>query len=211
MAGSTSWETLKAQAFRHLTRSRCPLGAFVRKAGPCTLQQAPDLFDCLVRSIIAQFISTKAAETISTRICQAGGKKRFHPDGIGKIGTDGLRALGLSTSKSRFLIGAAELWMERKAKRLKAPSPDQADIESTLGELAGVGPWTLDMLRIFALGKPDVLPVGDFGLRTGIADLFNLEAMPDPETMNRLAMPWAPFRSFATWYVWRSKDPVPQS
>lgn len=211
MATPVAWEILRAEAFQHLSRSRCALGTLVKKIGPCTLQQAPDLFDCLVRSIIAQFISTKAAETISSRICLAGGKKRFHPEGIAKQGPDGLKALGLSGSKSRFLMGAAELWLERKIEGLPVPHSKQPDVEATLAKLAGVGPWTLDMLRIFALGRPDVFPIGDYGLRTGMASLFKLRETPEKEAMIRLAMPWVPFRTFATWYIWRSKGSVPQS
>ena len=211
MAAPLAWDTLKANAFEHLSRSPCPLGSLVKETGPCTLQQAPDLFDCLVRSIIAQFISTKAAETISNRICIAGGKKHLHPEGISRLGPEGLKGLGLSRSKSRFLTDAAAFWLERKAKRQPVPHPKQKEVESTLADLAGVGPWTLDMLRIFALGQPDVLPIGDYGLQTGMANLFQLSRPPIKETLIRLAAPWAPYRSFATWYIWRSKGAVPQS
>jgi DNA-3-methyladenine glycosylase II len=211
MAVDYIWENLRFEAYLQLSKSKCPLGGLVRKWGPCTLRQAPDLFDCLVRSIIAQFISTKAAETISTRICAAGRKPLFYPSGIMKLGHIGLKKLGLSTAKASFLMGAAELWKDRSRKRLPALQAGIEEVETLLGELQGVGPWTLDMLRIFALGKPDVFPVGDYGLKSGIAELFGMTEPPDKAQLQRIGEPWAPYRTFATWYIWRSKRNVPQS
>lgn len=211
MSGHPPWETLKNRAFRHLSASSCPLGKVVRDLGPCTLVQAENLYDCLNRSIVSQFISTKAAQAISAKILAAMGTPVFTPQGVNKLGPEKLKNLGLSSSKARFLHGAAELWLDRKKKKLAPPSPALEEVEDLLGELPGVGPWTLDMLRIFALGKPDVLPLGDYGLKTGIAALFGLEGVPDTNILEKLAAPWAPYRSFATWYVWRSKGNVPQS
>lgn len=179
--------------------------------GPCTLRLAPDLFDCLVRSIIAQFISTQAAETISTRICAAGGKPVFYPSGIWKLGLQGLKNLGLSSAKAGFLMGAAELWKDRSRRRLPPLQADSKEVETLLADLPGVGPWTLDMLRIFALGKPDIFPVGDYGLKSGIAEIFGMAELPEKDELLRISEPWAPYRTFATWYVWRSKGSVPQS
>jgi 3-methyladenine DNA glycosylase/8-oxoguanine DNA glycosylase len=127
------------------------------------------------------------------------------------LGPIGLKKLGLSTAKASFLMGAAELWKDRSRKRLPALQAGIEEVETLLGELPGVGPWTLDMLRIFALGKPDIFPVGDYGLKSGIAELFGMTELPDKAQLFRIGEPWAPYRTFATWYIWRSKGNVPQS
>jgi len=211
MPKKTSWGKCKSKAFDHLSICKSPLSLLVQDIGPCTLELSPDLFDCLTRTIIAQFISTKAAETITKRIVSASGGTLFCAEGIRKVGQSGLKNLGLSTSKAKYILGVADLWEERKKNKLKAFSHEVDGVEEALSELSGVGPWTLDMVRIFALGHPNILPVGDYGLKSGIAALYGLKDLPDKNLIINLAKPWEPYRSFATWYIWHSKGSVPQS
>lgn len=202
--------TVARDAQAHLA-AVCPrLAPVIARVGPCTLEPTTDLFAAVVRAIIAQLISTAAAKTITGRVMAAVGNK-LTPARVQATPDEPLRACGLSGAKLRAIRAAAALFGGTRGlnKKLLA-APDEV-VRETLLALPGVGPWTVDMLLMFSLARPDVLPVGDFGIRAGVKDLFNLRTLPDAAKLIKVTKAWRPYRTVACWYVWRTRGWVPQS
>lgn len=200
------------KAQRHLSRRDPVLRQLMKQIGPCTLRHDADLFSVLVRSIVSQQISSKAAASISSRLVQSLGRQGLQPRAILKAGEETLRQAGLSTAKRRSLRDLSEK-VHSKAVQLDALS-DMTDEEviAHLLPVRGIGRWTAEMLLIFGLGRLDVLPIADLGLRVGVQRVYGLNERPANEALTQLAEPWRPYRSIATWFMWRSFGPnVPQS
>jgi DNA-3-methyladenine glycosylase II len=197
------------KARRHLSRKDAVMKPLIRAVGPCTLRLNSDHFDILVRSIVSQQISWKAARAISARLLEKVG--RFQPKRILAATEDDLRAAGLSRGKQRSLRDLAEKCCDGIVPLKKLAGMDDADIVASLTQVHGIGPWTAEMFLIFSLGRTDVLPVGDYGLRAGVQKQYQLAALPIKQTLLDLTQDWRPFRSIGTWYIWRSLGGVPQS
>jgi DNA-3-methyladenine glycosylase II len=199
-----------AKARKHLSRKDAQLKRLIARVGPCTLQPNPDLFGLLVRSIVSQQISTKAALAIHKRLGAAVGRP-IRPGAILKATDEELRSAGLSQGKMRSLRDLAEK-CALKQVRLKqlADLDDEAVIEQLI-PVRGIGRWTAEMFLIFGLGRLDVLPVADFGLRSGMRREHGLAELPNAALLRELTAGWAPYRSIGTWYIWRSFGDVPQS
>jgi DNA-3-methyladenine glycosylase II len=206
---TSAHEHTKAQ--RHLARRDPVLKDLIKAVGPCTLRYEPDRFRSLARSIISQQISTKAALAIRTRLEAALGDKGLTPAGILGHSDKVLRSAGLSESKLKSLRDLANQ-VHGGAVRLDEihELPDE-DVIAALLPIRGIGRWTAQMFLIFSLGRLDVLPVDDLGLRAGVQDQYGLSELPDKAALAGLAEPWRPYRSIATWYLWRSRGFVPQS
>lgn len=200
-----------ARACRHLRRADPTLKALIAAVGPCTLVAGGDPFDILARSIVAQLISTAAAKTIYARLTTAAGPSGVTPASMVALGHDALRKFGLSGSKALAILDLAERSLDGRVTLARFAEMADAEIEAQLVAVRGIGVWTAEMFLLFGLGRPDVLPVRDFGLRAGVQTMYGLEALPSVSELRRIATPWAPYRSVATWYVWRSRGLVPQS
>jgi DNA-3-methyladenine glycosylase II len=200
-----------SKAQRHLARRDPVLKRLIATVGPCTLRYEPNRFASLARSIISQQISTKAALAIRMRLEEALGGQGITPPGILALSDQALRAVGLSGSKQKSLRDLAT-HAHRGVVSLEAihELEDEA-VVATLVPIRGVGRWTAQMFLIFSLGRLDVLPVDDLGLRAGVQDCYGLPELPDKAGLTELAEPWRPYRSIATWYFWRSRGFVPQS
>jgi DNA-3-methyladenine glycosylase II len=198
------------KAKRHLSRADSVLKALIKKVGDCTLQPGGNSFAVLARSIVAQMISTTAARTISDRLAAActGG---VSPDSLLALGEQKLREQGLSGAKARALLDLAARALDGRLPLTELPHLEDDQIIAHLTAVRGIGVWTAEMFLIFCLGRTDVLPVGDLGLRAGVKDQYALEELPGRAELRRLAEPWRPYRSIATWYLWRSRGFVPQS
>ena len=200
-----------SEAQRHLARRDRILKRLIADIGHCTLRQEPNRFASLARSIISQQISTKAAAAISARLEQALASTGVTPGGILALSAEELRAAGLSAAKARSLCDLAE-----KVQNQTLPLdtlhrlPDE-EVIASLVPVRGIGRWTAEMFLIFSLGRLDVLPVGDWGLRVGVQRQYSLVEPPAKACLVELAEPWRPYRSIATWYLWRSRGFVPQS
>jgi DNA-3-methyladenine glycosylase II len=198
-----------ARARRHLGRQDPVLRALMARVGPCTLEPGGDRFAALVRAVVAQMISTKAARAITARLeTTVGG---LTPAAILAAGEERLRGAGLSGAKARAL---ADLAGHASDGRLPLDSLEEWDDEEVIARLVpvrGIGRWTAEMFLIFSLGRLDVLPVDDFGLRAGVRDHYGLKELPGRPALRALAECWRPYRSVATWYLWRSRGFVPQS
>jgi DNA-3-methyladenine glycosylase II len=199
------------KARRHLSRRDPILKALIGQVGPCTLQVNPDRFGVLVRSIVSQQISGKAARSISTRLEVTLGRLGIHPKAIARATDDKLREAGLSAAKARAIRDLATKVLEGTVALETIHELDDEDAIAHLLPVCGIGRWTAEMFLIFALGRLDVLPLADLGLRVGVQRQHGLEEVPAKERLIELAEVWRPYRTVATWYFWRSFGPVPQS
>jgi DNA-3-methyladenine glycosylase II len=219
-----------AEAERALAAS-CPrIGALIAKVGSCGLSPEGELtaerhFEGLVRAIVSQQLSSKAAATIFDRVQALASTRSPGPTAANVVDLPGaarpglpapaaflaipeleLRAAGLSGAKTASVRDLAAK-IAAGALRLDAVSslPDEAVIEA-LCQVRGIGRWTAEMFLMFRLGRDDVLPIGDLGIQKGMMTLFALRRLPSPERMRALARPWQPYRSIACWYLWRLGD-----
>lgn len=199
------------RARRHLTRKDATLRPLIRDVGPCTLRFEQDHFGVLARAIIAQQISTKAAQAIGKRVLEALGRRRLNPKAILEAEESLLRGAGLSANKLLSLKDLAQRCVSREIPLRKLNAMTDEEVIERLLPVRGIGRWTAEMFLIFSLGRLDVLPVGDYGLRAGVQRIYKLESLPGKTELERIAAPWAPYRSVGTWYVWRSFGNVPQS
>lgn len=206
-----------SEAVAHLKRSDPKLGALIDRAGEFTLRldPSPSPFESLLEAILYQQLHGKAAATIHRRVREFFGGDPT-PQQLVSVPDEPLRAAGVSGNKIKALKDLAAKTLDGTVPSNKAivKMPD-ADIVARLTEVRGIGPWTVEMLLIFRLGRPDVLPVTDYGVRKGFALTFMkvpksrpIEAadLPKPDVMFRRAKKWAPFRSVASWYMWRACD-----
>jgi DNA-3-methyladenine glycosylase II len=198
-----------ARARRVLMRRDPVLAAIIKRSGECGLRTArgPDIFNGLIQSIISQQLSTKAAATIYTRfiaLLPDGGNPA--PDHVLPLDDAALRAVGLSRQKISYLRDLSQKVLDGSLQpAMLGDLPDEAVIEA-LTRVKGVGRWTAEMILIFRLLRPDVLPVGDLGIVKAIQRAYGLRKTPDAKRMLKIAEPWRPYRSVASWYLWRSLE-----
>jgi len=199
-------------AQRHLSRADQVLRQLIATVGPCTLRPgAGDHFALLVRAIISQQISGKAAASISARLTQVLASRGLTPHGILQFPVEQLRSVGLSAAKAAYVRDLAEKVLSGAVALKGIHRVADEEIIDRLIAVKGIGRWTAEMFLIFSLGRLDVLPVGDLGFRSAVQRLYGLEELPEPAYLRELAEPWRPYRSVATWYFWRSTGFVPYS
>ena len=197
-------------ACRHLAEADPGMGSLIARVGEFTMRPEPahSLFQVLVRSIVYQQLTGKAAATILGRVIRISAPKRFPtPRDLLEIPPERLRAAGLSTAKTAALKDLAARSLDGTVPSLPRVRrmPDEEIVEY-LTAVRGIGRWTVEMLLIFKLGRPDVLPLGDLGVRKGFARAFGKRKLPDPAVMLRRGERWRPYRSVASWYLWRALE-----
>lgn len=198
-------------AYAHLARRDRRLGAWMRKIGPIApdprWRRPFDPVDALARAILYQQLSGKAAATIVRRVEAAIGSDRFHCDTLARIDDAGLRACGVSGNKTLALRDLAAREARGEIPSLRRMSTMDADrIVAALVPVRGIGRWTVEMMLMFRLGRPDVLPVDDLGIRRGAQLVDRAEAMPAPRALAARGERWGPFRTYASLYLWRIAD-----
>jgi DNA-3-methyladenine glycosylase II len=166
----------------------------------------PPTFEALARSIVFQQLNGKAASTIYDRFASACGKQGVTPESVLKLRLAKLRAAGLSAQKSAYIKDLAKRTSTGDVDFSRLHKLDDHEVIEHLTQVKGVGVWTAHMFLMFALKRPDILPTGDFGVRLAMKKLYVLDEMPKPEQMEKIAEPWRPFRSAASWYLWRSLE-----
>ena len=198
-----------ARARRVLMRRDPVLAAIIKRHGECGLRTArdPDIFNGLIQSIISQQLSTKAAATIYKRfiaLLPAGHEPAPHH--VLPLEDQAMRSVGLSRQKISYLRDLSEKVLDGSLQpdRLAALS-DEAVLEA-LTRVKGVGRWTAEMILMFRLLRPDILPTGDLGIVKAIQRAYGLRKTPDAKRMLKIAEPWRPYRTVASWYLWRSLD-----
>jgi DNA-3-methyladenine glycosylase II len=194
------------QALRHLRRQDPVMREVIRKAGPFTMRLRRNRFQSLVYSIIGQQISGKAAASIRARLVEHVKPEQISPQTIARLNPATLRGLGVSPQKSGYLLDLAERVLSGEV-RLDRMSrmPDEEVIEALI-RVKGIGVWTAQMFLIFSLGRLDVFPHDDLGVRSAIRNLYGLDDLPTKEVSHKIATPWRPYASVASWYCWRSLE-----
>lgn len=203
---------LYAKAVRHLGR-KCPhMKTLMTQVGPCTwVPMSDDPFTVLVRCVIYQQISTKAAKSIFDRLAATCGGLPIPRDRLAALTEADYRACGVSGPKQRTLRAVLDHVAANPDLLPGIEDRDEAVMRPQLTAIKGIGPWSVDMFLMFAISRLDVLPVGDLGLRAGVKKLYGLAELPTAKELEAMAEPWRPYRSVATWYFWRAAGPVPQS
>ena len=216
-----------ARARRLLLRRDPVLAELIRKHGPCGLAaaQRADHFSALVRAITGQQLSTKASATIYGRLAalMPGGVR---PEALAALPDDQLRAVGVSRQKAAYFRDLCEKVLTG-ALPLHAPEPlgdgvqdaaasgrnktsldtmSDEEVIAALTQVKGIGRWSAEMFLIFRLHRPDVLPVGDLGIVNAVKNVYGLRKPPTPERIRKIGAAWQPYRSVASWYLWRSLD-----
>jgi DNA-3-methyladenine glycosylase II len=196
-------------ASAHLAAADPALGAWMIRIGPLAPPRLTrfSLVDALGRSILYQQLHGKAAETIIGRVEAAIGSHRLTARALRSVSEEALRAAGVSGAKARALKDLADKVAARKLPAVErlVEMDDEAIIEA-LTVVRGIGPWTAQMLLIFRLGRPDVLPASDYGIRAGVQLVHGLNTLPDARELSQRAEPWRPFRSLACLYLWKALD-----
>jgi DNA-3-methyladenine glycosylase II len=206
-----------SEAVEHLRAADPVMAGIIERVGPCMLGTrtdrggpAHDHYGALLRAIVGQQLSVAAARSIYGRLTDRYGGRTPSPARLLADDPEELRAAaGLSRSKVAFLRDLAER-LESGELRLNDMEdiPDEK-VAQRLVEVKGVGQWTIDMYLLFHLGRPDVLPVGDLGIRRAALLAYRLRKLPQPARLIALARPWRPWRSVASWYLWASLRIVP--
>jgi DNA-3-methyladenine glycosylase II len=195
---------------RHLKKSDPVLARVIEQVGPCRFKPRSEgsHFDAVLRAIVYQQLSGKAAATIYGRVLDLYGGHAPTPAELRATSEERLRAVGLSRQKlsyakdlaQRVVDGALPIDSLHKL-------PDDAIVDA-LVQVKGIGRWTAQMFLMFRLGRPDVLPVLDLGIQKGVKLAYGLRKHPSPERVAKIGAPWAPHRTVASWYLWRLLDPT---
>jgi DNA-3-methyladenine glycosylase II len=198
-------------ACRHLARRDRVMKRLIPSFGEARLQSRGDAFTTLARSIVGQQISVKAAQSVWTRFVELAAPHSLplQPAQVLAVSVEQLRAAGLSARKSEYLHDLSRHFGDGRVHVAQWQQMDDEAIIAELVAIRGIGRWTAEMFLIFHLMRPNVLPLDDVGLLRGISlNYFSGEPVSRAEA-REVAEAWAPYRSVATWYIWRSLDPLP--
>lgn len=195
------------QAVRELSRRDAVLAQLVKRYPGVALVSRGAPFSTLVRSIVGQQISVKAADSVWARVSAA--MPDLTPDAVLALSVEDLRACGLSARKVEYIVDLAGHFVAGRIRVGAWPARDDAEIIAELTDVRGIGEWTAQMFLIFNLLRPDVLPLDDIGLQKAAATLYFAGQRPSRRQLAELGERWRPWRSVATWYLWRSLDPLP--
>lgn len=195
------------EACRHLSKKDRVMKRLIPRFGDACLQSRGDAFTTLARSIVGQQISVKAAQTVWDRFAKL--PRRMVAGNVLKLKVDDMRAAGLSARKIEYLVDLA-LHFDSGSVHVEgwAQMDDEAVITELVG-IRGIGRWTAEMFLIFHLMRPNVLPLDDIGLINGISQNYFSGDPVSRSDAREVAAAWAPYCSVATWYIWRSLDPLP--
>jgi DNA-3-methyladenine glycosylase II len=185
------------------------LAAIIKRHGPCALGEARDRFDhftMLVRAIVFQQLSTKAATTIYNRLLERMPRGVANPQSLAVLSDEDLRAAGISRQKAAYLRDLASRVAAGDVPLDSIESLPDEEVIAALTRVKGIGRWTAEMFLIFRLQRPDVLPIGDLGILNAIQKAYRLRKKPTAKRLQKIGEPWRPYRSIACWYLWRSLD-----
>ena len=201
------WNPRHAEA--HLADADPRFADIIARIGPCTLEMPAraDPFPALLRSIVYQQLSGKAAATIHGRLMTLFPRKTPRPDRLLELADEDMRRAGMSRGKvaaARDLAAKVLDGTVPKAKVLATLADDE--VKTRLTQVRGIGPWTAEMYLMFWLGRPDVLPLGDLGIQKGYMIGWNKRRLPSPQVLEKAGRKWAPYRTAASWYLWKLVD-----
>ncbi|HEX7287470.1 MAG TPA: DNA-3-methyladenine glycosylase [Candidatus Angelobacter sp.] len=193
------------KAVSHLKKSDVILASIIERVGPYRITYREPTFEALARAIVFQQLSTKAARTIYGRLEEAAGG-RITPVAIRALSVGEMRRAGLSKQKIGYIRDLAEHASSGKVDFDRLPEMQDEEVIAVLTDIKGVGVWTAHMFLLFALRRPNVLAVGDLGVRTAIQRHYKKRKLPTPQQIEKLAVAWHPYCSVACWYLWRSLE-----
>ena len=196
-------------AVKHLTKADPVLAELIKRAGPFALKMRHmhNPFEALARNIVFQQLHGSAAEAIHGRVLELFGGGRLRPQDVLDASEAALRGAGLSGAKTAALKDLAAKTLDGTVPTLaRLKRMEDEEIVARLTQVRGIGRWTVEMLLMFRLGRPDVLPVGDFAVRKGFMVAYGLDEMPKPKALELHAEAWRPYRSVASWYMWRALE-----
>jgi DNA-3-methyladenine glycosylase II len=193
------------KALDHLKKSDAILASIIARVGACKMTYREPTFEMLARAIVFQQLSTKAATTIYRRLEEAAGGA-MTPEAIQQLSVGEMRRAGLSRQKLGYIRDLAEHALSGKVDFARLPAMSDEEVIESLTDIKGVGVWTAHMFLLFSLRRPNVLPIGDLGVRMAIQKAYRKRKMPTPKQVEQIAKGWHPYCSYAAWYLWRSLE-----
>jgi len=193
------------KAIHHLKKSDAVLASIITRVGPCKMAYREPTFQMLARAIVFQQLSTKAATTIYRRLEEAAGGP-LTPQAIQNLSVSEMRQAGLSRQKLGYIRDLAEHAISGKVDFERLPGMSDQEVIEALTDIKGIGLWTAHMFLIFSLRRPNVLPVGDLGVRMAIQRAYRKRKLPAAKQIEQIARTWHPYCSYAAWYLWRSLE-----
>ncbi len=193
------------KAVTHLKKCDPTLRAIIERVGPCRMEFGLPEFSSLAEAIVYQQLNGKAAVTIFNRFAALAGEP-LTPEGILKLTDAQLRSVGLSKQKSAYLKDLAAKTAAGLLDFSRLHELTDDEVIERLTQVKGVGVWTAHMFLMFSLRRPNVLPTGDYGVQVAMKKHYKKRKLPKPRDMEKIAKAWAPYRSVACWYMWRSLD-----
>ena len=197
-------ETCNIDAIQYLRKVDSNLEKIIKMVGEYSIKIRNDPFQSLVESIIYQQLAGRAANAIYNRFINYYDNHQVTPTGILNSPIDNLKKVGLSNRKIEYLKDLALHVYDGRINLEELSKMNDEEIINKLINVKGIGRWTSEMFLIFSLGRQDVLPVTDLGVRKAMEKVYSLSELPKPHTMIEIAEPWRPYRSIATWYLWKS-------
>ncbi|MEK7505960.1 MAG: DNA-3-methyladenine glycosylase [Patescibacteria group bacterium] len=194
------------KSVRELQRHRI-FGKLIKKHGAPDLERGKNVFQALVRAIVYQQLSGKAAATIYGRFLKLFPGRGFpKSEVVKKVSFKKLRSVGLSNQKASYILDLAKKFSDGTIKHKNLHKMKNEEVVEHLTEVKGIGVWTAHMFLIFTLNRSDILPTGDLGIRKGFQIVYKLKKLPEAEDMERLAKSWREHATVASWYLWRAAD-----
>ena len=194
-------------ALKDLSNADQRMGKLIEKFGPPNFNLMNNYYESLVRSIVYQQLSGKAASIIYERFLDLFVFDIYpEPKDILAVSIETLRSSGLSYQKVNYIRDLSEKWQDGTMNLTDIDSMTDEEISSELIKVKGIGQWTADMFLMFTLGRPDVFPFGDLGIQKGVMILTNMNRLPTQKEMERKTKKWHPYRTVAAWYLWKLVD-----
>lgn len=199
-----------AAAYRHLRAADPAVGALIDEHGSYRPRPAMDHYESLLRTILFQQLNGAAAATIRDRWMALYGGRYPTPSELLATTDEAFRAAGVSRQKSGYMRDVAEHVLAGSLDLAGMDARSDEEVVAQITAVKGLGEWSAHMFLMFQLGRPDILPVGDFGVRNGMRAVYGLPEMPTPAEAREIGARWAPYRSVASWYMWRAVE-TPQT
>jgi DNA-3-methyladenine glycosylase II len=194
------------EAIVHLRRADPVMGSIIDRVGDYRIRYREPDYETLVKSIVFQQLSGKVAAVIFDRLATAA-RGPLTPERILKMRPSRMRTLGLSVRKIEYIRDLARHARSGSVTFDELPQLDDETVIERLTEVRGIGVWTVQMFLMFALRRADVLPIGDLGIRAAVRKAYGLAEMPTPSELEAMGARWKPYRTVASWYLWRSLEP----
>jgi DNA-3-methyladenine glycosylase II len=192
----------------HLMKADPVMRGIAKRVGPLAIEARGQPYEALLRSVLYQQLAGAAAAAIERRFLALFDNRIPDAAQLADATDETLRSAGISRQKASYMRSIAEHFATGKLDDRRLRRASDEDVIAAVTDIKGIGRWTADMLLMFCLGRQDVLPVGDLGVRNSMRAAYNLEDAPDVATMERIAECWRPYRSGGTWYLWRRGDLV---